>query len=128
VSDAVFHAAMLRFVAGKLDETEAADPRTAAMVAVLREAATAFEAGQPLTVAGNRLELAARAFAGFAAFLQKQILPEAVAHNNSIGEAQIRRAVDTAMDAVNVLLSSSALGTGEDVVLPTSQAASSVVD
>ncbi len=128
MSDPAYYAAMLRFVAGKLAETETADPRTTAMVAVLRDASEAFEAGQPLMVAGDRLDLAARAFAGFAGFLQKQILPEAVAHNNSVGEAQIRRAVDAAMEAVNVLLSSSALGTGEDVVLPPSQAAFSVVD
>ncbi|MDO8607961.1 MAG: hypothetical protein Q7R40_15615 [Phaeospirillum sp.] len=106
MSDYFFYAAMLRFVANK---TEAADPGAHAMMAELRAVADAASAGPRVTVAADRLELAARAFAGFAAFLQKQILPEAVALGNAGAEAQLRWAVDVAMAGVNTLLGRAAL-------------------
>lgn len=112
-----FMSSMLRFVAAKTEASPAAaaDPRTTAMMAQLRRAADELESGDGFEVAGDRLELAARALAGFAGFLQKSILPEAVAHGNQGGEAQIRWAVDAAMDGVNTLLSRAALGNGEAV-------------
>lgn len=118
-----FISSMLRFVAAKTETAApaaktktaapaAADPRTAAMMAALRRAADDIEAGGGFEVAGDRLELTARALAGFAGFLQKSILPEAVAHGNTGGEAQVRWAVDAAMEAVNTLLSRAALRAG----------------
>lgn len=114
VSDYSFFAALLRFVAAKTEASAGGDPRTGAMMAVLRSAA---DAGSRITVAADRLELAARAFAGFAAFLQKQILPEAVAHGNAVAEGQLRWAVDAAMAMVGTLLSRAALEVRGDVDL-----------
>ena len=109
-----FYSAMLRFVAAKT-EAAAQDARTAEMMAVLRRIADKVEQEPDFEVAGDSLELTARAFAGFAAFLQKSILPEAVAHGNQAGEAQIRWSVDCAMDSVNTLLSRAALQEGRAV-------------
>lgn len=110
---------MLRFVAAKTGAAKtgaaAPDARTADMMAVLRRIADAAEQAPEFEVAGDGLELSARALAGFAAFLQKSILPEAVAHGNQAGEAQVRWAVDAAMDAVNTLLSRAALQEGRAV-------------
>jgi hypothetical protein len=110
-----FFSAMLRFVATKTEAAAAQDPRTADMIAILRRIAERVEQAPDFEVAGDGLELAARALAGFAAFLQKSILPEAVAHGNQAGEAQIRWSVDAAMDAVNTLLSRAALQEGQAV-------------
>lgn len=111
-ADCVFYAALLRFVARK---TERSDPRIAAMMDALTDAACEIEAAGHFCVAADRLELTARAFAGVAAFLQKQILPEAVSEGNTTGEQQIRWAVDTAMAAVNDLLTNAARQDGRDV-------------
>jgi len=94
-------AAMLRFVARKTAE---ADPQARTMAAILEAAADGLEREGRLAVVTDQPELAARAFAGFAAFLQKRILPEAVAHANGTGERQIRFAVDQAMDTVHHLM------------------------
>lgn len=112
-----FMSSMLRFVASKTEAPgpAAVDPRTAAMMATLRQVAASVETEGAFEVPGDRLELAARALAGFAGFLQKSILPEAVAHGNAGGEAQIRWAVDAAMEAVSTLLSRAALQSGEAV-------------
>lgn len=118
MSDLSFYAAMLRFVANKTAPEMAHDARGTAMMAALVRAGTCFEAGQPLRVPAAELELTARAFAGFAAFLQKQILPEAVAYGNEAGEKQVRWAVDTGMATVSLLLSRAALQEGQDVELP----------
>jgi hypothetical protein len=109
VSDYRFYAAILRFVAGKTDR---ADPRIAEMMALLEQAARAIETAGAFDVAAADLESTARAFAGVAGFLQKQILPEAVAAGNKPGEDQIRWAIDNAMESVNSLLSRAAV-TGE---------------
>ena len=109
MSDHSFFSALLRFVATKTAQAGMDDPRTQAMVAELHAAAEAVEARTHITVVSERLELAARAFAGFAAFLQKQILPEAVAHGHGPAEAQLRWAVDTAMAMVSTLLTRAAL-------------------
>lgn len=122
MSTYTFFSAMLRFVATKIEGSPAAaqDTRTAEMMVVLRRLAEASEKGDGFEVASDRLELSARALAGFAAFLQKSILPEAIAHGNQAGEAQIRWSVDTAMDAVNTLLSRAAMqdGNAVHVILP----------
>lgn len=122
MSDYRFFAAMLRFVAAKTETAEqsAADPRTAAMMAALRAIAAAAEAGTAVEVAGDRLDLTARALAGFAGFLQKSILPEAVAHGNLSGKRQVRWSVDTAMEVVSTLLARAALqdGTAVRIDLP----------
>lgn len=114
-----YFSSMLRFVATKTEASGAAavDPRTTAMMAALRQLADAAETGAEIVVPADQLELTARALAGFAGFLQKSILPEAVAHGNTGGEAQIRWSVDTAMDAVNTLLSRAALQEGQAVRL-----------
>lgn len=114
MSPYLFYSAMLRFVATKT-ETAAPDARTADMAAILRRVADFAEQGSEIEVAADRLELSARAMAGFAAFLQKSILPEAVAHGNRAGETQIRWSVDAAMDAVNTLLARAALQEGQAV-------------
>ncbi|CUW39203.1 conserved exported protein of unknown function [Magnetospirillum sp. XM-1] len=114
MSQYLFFSSMLRFVAAKTAAAAPAalDARTADMMAVLRRIADTVEQGPDFEIPGDGLELSARALAGFAAFLQKSILPEAVAHGNQGGEVQIRWAVDRAMDAVNTLLSRAALQEG----------------
>lgn len=108
MSDYSFFTAMLRFVADKSASSGVDDPRTLAMMAQLRRTAEAVEAGTRITVTADHLELAGRAYAGFAAFLQKQILPEAVAHGHAQAEAQLRWAVDTAMAMVSTVLARAA--------------------
>ncbi|MBI3446365.1 MAG: hypothetical protein HY055_13665 [Magnetospirillum sp.] len=117
MNDYTFFSAILRFVAGKTENSDqaTADPRTRAMMSTLRAIADAAETSDGFEVAGDALELTARALAGFAGFLQKSILPEAVAHGNQTGERQIRWSVDTAMDAVNTLLARAALQEGQPV-------------
>jgi hypothetical protein len=114
VSDYRFYAAMLRFVARK---TEAGDARITAMMASLTQAADEIEASGSVSVTAEALELTARAFAGVAAFLQKQILPEVVASNNATGESQVRWAIESAMTAVNTLLARAAEPDGQTVTL-----------
>lgn len=116
MSDYDFFSAMLRFVRRKT-EGVADDSRTRMMMTILEETAAACAADGGFTVVPDRLEISARALAGFAAFLQKQILPEAVAHGNSLGERQIRWSIDTAMAAVNTLLARAALAEGQPVTI-----------
>ena len=117
MSDYSFYAGMLRFVAHK---TEPADQRVQAMMAALIRHADAIETADRFNVAGDQLEITARAFAGVAAFLQKQILPEVVAAQNAPGERQVRWAIDTSMTVVNALLARAAQqsGTAAEIVLP----------
>ena len=114
MSDHAFYAGMLRFVAHK---TAADDARITAMMTSLTQAADEIEAAGSVTVAAESLELTARAFAGVAAFLQKQILPEVVASANAAGEGQVRWAIETAMTAVNTLLARAAEPDGQSVTL-----------
>lgn len=119
MSDFAFYANTLRFVAGK---TERTDGRVAAMMAALEQAADSVEAKGAVTVAPADRELTARAFAGIAGFLQKQILPEVVAAGNGDGEAQVRWSIDTSMELVNRLLAAVACGEADaaiTVTLPT---------
>ena len=106
MSDYRFYAAILRFVAQKTDRN---DPQVAAMMSILEQAAGDIDSLGAFKVEANRLESTARAFAGVAAFLQKQILPEVVAAENKPGETQVRWAIDNAMEAVNALLGHAAL-------------------
>lgn len=117
MSSYAFFSSMLRFVAAKTEAAvpAAPDARTAGMMATLRRIADTVEREPGFEIPGDGLELGARALAGFAALLQKSILPEAVAHGNKAGEAQVRWAVDCAMDAVNTLLSRAALQEGQPV-------------
>lgn len=112
MSDYTFYVAALRFVASK---THYVDGRVADMMQALGATADSIEKAGSFTVPADKLELTARAFAGVAAFLQKQILPEAVAEGNKAGETQIRWAIDSAMEAVNLLLSHAAEQAGKAV-------------
>lgn len=114
LSDLTFYFKLLRFVA---DKTERNDPRVAAMMDLLVDAADAFEAAGAYRLPADRLPLAARAFAGVAAFLQRQILPSVVADQNTAGERQIRWAIDTAMASVNSLLMQATAVEGASVTL-----------
>jgi len=108
---------MLGFVAAKAETSGLDDSGGGAMMAELRLAAEAVRAGPRLTVTADRLDVAARAFSGFAAVLQRQILPEAVAHGNTQAEAQLRWAVDAAMAMVSTLLAQAAMAERRDVEL-----------
>jgi hypothetical protein len=107
-----FYAATLRFVAAKLEGGD--DARIMAMRGVLTGVADALEAGGALVVAPGDLEVASRAFAGVAAFLQKRILPETVAHGHA--ERQVRWSVDASMAVVNTLLQAATGRAGEGPV------------
>lgn len=102
MSDYRFFTAYLRFVAMKTDKE---DPDVAAMMAVLNGLADDIDKGANTAVARDDLALAGRALAGFAGFLQKQILPEAVAQGHSQVESQLRWAIDTAMEMMTRCLS-----------------------
>lgn len=105
---------LLRFIAAK---GERPDPGVMAQMKALEAAATQIEDTGTFEVAGAELAVAARAFAGVAAFLQQQILPEAVADGNAAGERQVRWAVDQAMEIVNLLLCRAAETPGEPVTV-----------
>lgn len=102
-----FYTRILRFVAARSDHT---DPRIATMMALLLQAADAIDVDGRFTA--TELDLTARAFAGVAAMLQKQILPETTANGHAEAERQIRWAIDTSMEIVNGLLHKSSLGGG----------------
>ncbi|WP_142848323.1 hypothetical protein [Telmatospirillum sp. J64-1] len=105
MSDYTRYAAILRFVARKTDQSE---ERIAAMMEDLLKAADQIEQTGRFTVAPDHAASTARAFAGVAAFLQQQILPEAVAHGDKEAENQIRWTISAAMDGVNTLLAAMA--------------------
>ena len=107
-------AATLRFVAR---QPHGGDAQTAAMMALLEQAAAALEADGSFAVAADDLTLTARAFAATAALLQKQILPEAVAHGHASAAAQIRWSVDAAMETVTLLLREAAAGASRPVTV-----------
>ena len=109
-----FYTRILRFVAARSD---CSDPRIAAMMALLCQAADAIDVDGAFVA--SELDLTARAFAGVAAMLQKQILPETVANGHAEAERQIRWAVDTSLETVNALLYKSSTGGGSvTVTLP----------
>lgn len=112
MTDYAFYANILRFVAQRADRS---DLQVAAMMDELSAAADEMAAHGKVTVAADRLNLAARAFAGIAGFLQTRILPETIAHGNAAGERQVRWAVDSSMAAMNLLLSVAATGATDAV-------------
>lgn len=109
MSDYAFYAALLRFVARK---AERPDARVAAMMDGLEDLAAQVESAG-FTVPADRLDLAARALAGVAGFVQQRILPEALAHGNQAGERQLRWSVDASLAAVNRLLAAAVEGCPE---------------
>lgn len=114
MSDYTFYIALLRFVARK---TEAVDDNVREMLTVLNHLADDLEPGGEAVIAGDQLAVAARGLAGTAAFLQKQILPEAIAHGNAEGEAQLRWAIDTSMATMTMLMTQQSQFPGEAVTL-----------
>lgn len=112
MTDHAFYANILRFVAQRADRSDA---QVAAMMDELSAAADEVAAHGSVKVAADRLDIAARAFAGIAGFLQTRILPETIAHGNSTGERQVRWAVDSSMAAMNQLLGHAAMGAADSV-------------
>ncbi len=115
MTDYRFYTGLLRFVAAKADPRDTA---TAAVMAHLAPLADEIDrAGGVFTVAPADLATTARAFAGVAGFLQKQILPEAVAHGHAEVERRLRWSVDASMEAVRILLVHAAEGAGQAVTV-----------
>jgi len=100
MSDYKFFAGYMRFVATKTPRDSA---EIAEMMDELARIAASLEATGGFSVAGDKLDAAARAFAGIAGFLQQQILPEVVAAQNPRGEAQVRWVIDTSMTLMGSL-------------------------
>jgi hypothetical protein len=99
-------AAILGFVAVRMPvapDTPAAEYRK-----VLRALQAEIVATGRGRVAPAERERTARALAGIAGFLQREILPETIAHANPAAECQIRAAIDTAMGAVTTLMTAAA--------------------
>lgn len=107
MADYAFYVAHLRFVAAR---TEAETPEIADMVAELDRIAAEIEARGALSVAPDRLRVAARGLAGLAGFLQDLILPEVVAAGNRGGERQVRWVIDTSMALMTKLTTRAELG------------------
>lgn len=85
-----FYAALLRFVSKKTDQSNV-NVRTT--MAELENAASQLEEGSRFNILASRAQAASRGFAGVAQFLQHRILPEAQAHGNQTGIAQIEWAI-----------------------------------
>lgn len=116
MADYAFFVAHLRFVAAK---TEASTPEIAEMVAELDRIAEQVAATGALSIAPDRLRVAARGLAGLAGFLQDLILPEVVAAGNRAGERQVRWVIDTSMALMTKLTARAELGGPEEpFVLP----------
>ena len=109
-----FYTAHLRFLA---DRTERINAEVAEMMDILQAVAAQIEAEPSETPAGGdkvvtagftlkaaQLRLGARALAGVAGFLQKQILPEVVANQNTVGERDVRWVIDTSMALTSKIL------------------------
>ncbi|WP_157231199.1 hypothetical protein [Kiloniella laminariae] len=112
-----FYIAYLRFLAKR---TERINDEVAEMMDILGSVADQIEAGQAETgqaetgpaegkpvafvLSAVQLRLGARALAGVAGFLQKQILPEVVANQNSAGERDVRWVIDTSMALTSKIL------------------------
>ena len=115
MADYDFYAGILRFVANTSERT---DPRIAAMMECLDQAAAAIEAAQSYAIPFDQRENYARALAGVAAFLQQRILPETIAEQNKQAEQQVRWAIDTSMETMTHVLSNQAAG-NQDVLTVT---------
>ena len=96
-----FYAAQLRFAASK---TERSDDEISQMMDHLQTIADQIDKGPSFEVKADSMRAAARALAGVAGFLQKQILPEVVAAKNAIGEAQVRWTIDTSMSLMATMM------------------------
>jgi len=107
MTDYGFFIAHLRFVAAK---TEVDSPEVAAMIVELGNIADAIEAGNEISVANDRLRVAARGLAGLAGFLQERILPEVVAAKNTSAERQVRWVIDTSMRLMTKLTTRAEVG------------------
>ena len=114
MADYGFYAGILRFVAST---SERLDPRVTAMMECLDHAAAAIDQAGTYTVIHDQREYYARALAGVAAFLQKQILPETIAEANAVAEAQVRWAIDTSMDSMTQILQAQAAQHQDPVVI-----------
>ncbi len=118
MSDHGFFIAHLRFVATK---TERITPEVGVMMDVLASIADQVERGGCFRIEGENLRIAARALAGLAGFLQKQILPEVVAAKNILGERQVRWVIDTSMEmtaSLTMHAETTSDGTAMDLHLP----------
>ncbi len=113
MSDYSFYLATLAFVASRSDRSDA---RVAAIMAALDDAAGGITPQGRFPVAAGQLEITARAFAGVAALLQKQILPETIALGHAGAEQQVRWSVDASMAVVNTLLAAAAQGDGNIMI------------
>lgn len=101
MTDYNFYAGYLRFAANK---TERETPEITEMMAELERIAEILESGNSFIVKDRKLRLTARALAGVAGFLQQHILPEVIAAENEIGEAQTRWVIDTSMEVMANLM------------------------
>ena len=113
-----FYAAQLRFAASK---TERANDEISNMMDQLQAIADQVDAGPSFTVKAQGLRAAARALAGVAGFLQKQILPEVIAAGNEIGEAQVRWTIDTSMSLMATMMTHAEMTNDQDdleLILP----------
>jgi len=98
-------APLLAFVAARMP---AADPAITGYRAALLEVHAVLARGAVPRIAPTERERTARALAGFAGFLHREILPETIAHGHAAAEAQIRAAIDSAMGAATALLGAQA--------------------
>ena len=101
MTDYNFYAGYLRFAANK---TERETPEITEMMAELERIAEILESGNSFIVKDRKLRLTARTLAGVAGFLQQHILPEVIAAENEIGEAQTRWVIDTSMEVMANLM------------------------
>ncbi len=101
MSEYKFYAGYLSFVAKRTAPTTA---EIRQMMEELYNIADILEVDITFTVKKNELRITARAFAGLAGFLQKNILPEAKDKRNTIGELQIRWVIDTSMELMSNLM------------------------
>lgn len=109
-----FFAGILRFVASTSERT---DPRVTAMMECLDRAAVDIDAKSSFDVPYGQREYYARALAGVAGFLQRNILPETVAEQNKQAEAQVRWVIDTSMDCMSKILQAQTLENQDDLTL-----------
>ncbi len=95
-----FYVACLRFMERR---TEAVTPEIVAMMRDIAEIADGVETAGEIVARFERSRPAARAMAGVAGFLQRHILPEAVALGDAASERRIRWMIDASMEAMTAL-------------------------
>ncbi len=96
-----FFSAQLRFAASK---TERSTPELEEMMDQLVVIADQVDEAPKFKVEARYMRSAARALAGVAGFLQQQILPEVIAAENAVGEAQVRWTIDTSMSLMATMM------------------------